>query len=91
MELNTVHFEAIFDAMVDALRDEDNWNFEGADWVLIDNKVYAEVRQDKTLSEDMYDLIFDLHAEIFEEDYDLTSYNAFHNQMLDEIYEQINE
>lgn len=87
MELNTVHVEAIFDAMVNALRDEDNWNFEGADWALIEAQVYADVREDKTLSEDMFDLIFDLHEKIFEEDYDLSNYSAFHNQMVDEIYE----
>jgi predicted HicB family RNase H-like nuclease len=52
--------------------------------------VYAAVADDMTLTGEMYATIFDLHAEMFEEDYDgLKSYNAFHNKLVDEIYEEI--
>jgi hypothetical protein len=90
MELKLTHVEAIFDAMAKALRDEDNWNEDGVNWNFIDYDVYAAVADDMTLTGEMYATIFDLHAEMFEEDYDgLKSYNAFHNKLVDEIYEEI--
>lgn len=90
MKLKTAHVEAIFDAMVEALRDEENWNEAGVNWNFIDADVYAAVEEDLTLSSEMYATIFDLHAKIFEEDYDgLKSFEAFHNKMIDEIYEEM--
>lgn len=88
MKLNVKHVEQIFEAMSKAIRNEDNWNEAGVNWNFIDADVYAAVQNDMTLTGEMYATIFDLHAKIFEEDYDgLKSYVAFHNKLVDEVYE----